>query len=69
MTAFGRAAEDRLTPPQVVCLFPKSPEPTCVLICSVQLESLCGLIGNFHGAVDLRLRLGLYWHNHHAEEL
>jgi hypothetical protein len=69
MTTFGRAAEDRPTPPEVVCLLPKSPQPTRVLICSVQLESLCGIVSHFHGAVDLRLRLGVYWHDHHAEEL
>jgi hypothetical protein len=69
MTAFGRAAEDRPTPPEVVSLLPKPPDPIRVLICSVQLESLCGIVGHFHGAVDLWLRFCLYWHDHHAEKL
>ena len=70
MTAFGRAKEDRPTPPEVVCQRPKSPGyQVCFLNPLVQLESLCRLAGHFHGAVDLWLRLGVYWHDYHTEEL
>lgn len=69
MTTFGRAKEDRPTPPEVVCSLSKVLEPSRVLICAVQLESLRGLAGHLHGAVDIRLRLGLYRDDHHAEEL